>query len=545
VRNNPKDPRAPEALYNAGQLAWSLYKVSRVQSDLKRSKDSFQALADDYPRSSLADDALYLVGQILLKHGGSKQEAFALFDSVVRDFPNADMASKARAARQGLLAFRPKARPKIEAANKESRRGPSSSEKSLPLQSSHSSRPRATQGDWSGVDGPTSAQLRTLFPQKDGTLRLSFSENIRFRVGSLPGNERTKTPRRYYVDIQAAQIAPELAHTIESMGSALEDVRVAQFDPRTVRVVLVLERGQYAQTSFGGSGKTILIQRTLGEGATLATAGGAEKTSRETQNKHLDPAVLIENGKNLRKKIENGPDIPFAVQVGLKIKKVVIDAGHGGKDHGAVGRGGTKEKDVVLAIAKKLGPKLEALGLTVVYTRDSDRFVGLEERTTRANQSGADLFISIHANAHPHRDRRGFSTYTLDVASDRYSVRLAALENSGTTKSVSDLRLVLAELAKQSNVDESLSLARSVQGKSVATLSKDWKEVKNLGVKSALFFVLLGAKMPSVLIETSFVSNPTEEKRLASSKYQEAIAEGIAAGVKGYLSDREQLALAP
>jgi N-acetylmuramoyl-L-alanine amidase len=235
-------------------------------------------------------------------------------------------------------------------------------------------------------------------------------------------------------------------------------------------------------------------------------------------------------------------ELTLAEQLGLKVKRVIIDAGHGGHDTGAIGKGGTLEKDVSLSIALKLAKKLKDEGLEVLLTRDDDTFVPLEGRTRFANQHKGDLFISVHCNSAVSRDLRGVETYTLNTSSDRYSIRLAARENASTERGVGDLQLILADLATKANTEESGRLARRVQREMVSSLKGKNPAVRDLGHKEALFFVLLGAKMPAILVETSFLSNPVEEKLLGSEGYQDDAAEAIAEGVRGFLEERSRVA---
>ena len=238
-----------------------------------------------------------------------------------------------------------------------------------------------------------------------------------------------------------------------------------------------------------------------------------------------------------------GGEIPLSLAAGLKVRRVVIDPGHGGKDTGAIGKGGTREKDLTLAIARKLKRHLEAMGLEVLLTRDKDVFLDLEERTRFANDKQADLFVSIHVNAAENRKARGIETYTLNLNSDRYAMRLAARENASSKKRIGDLQFILADLATKANTDDSVRLARLVQSEMVTRLRKTWGDsVRDLGVKQALFFVLVGAKMPAILVEASFVSNDEEEKRLRSEKYQEETARAIADGVRRFVAEREAVA---
>jgi len=235
-------------------------------------------------------------------------------------------------------------------------------------------------------------------------------------------------------------------------------------------------------------------------------------------------------------------ELTLAEQLGLKVKRVIIDAGHGGHDTGAVGKNGTREKDVSLQIALKLQKLLTEAGLTVLMTRDDDTFVRLEDRTAFANQQKGDLFISVHCNSAPSKSLGGVETYTLNTSSDRYSVRLAARENAMADRGVGDLQLILADLATKANTEESGRLANRVQRELVTTLKARNPAVRDLGHKEALFFVLLGAKMPAILVETSFLSNPTEERLLASEAYQLDVAESIAEGVKAFLEERSKVA---
>ena len=240
-----------------------------------------------------------------------------------------------------------------------------------------------------------------------------------------------------------------------------------------------------------------------------------------------------------------GSGTSLTAQLGLKIKRVVIDPGHGGKDTGAIGARGVREKDLALAIARKVAARLKALGLHVSMTRNSDVFVSLDERTRIANDARADLFVSIHCNAARRRKLAGVETWTLNVASDRYAARLAAFENAEADHTVSDLRLILADLATKANASDARDLAQSVQSSLVRTLRSRRGPVRDHGVKQALFYVLLGTRMPSILVETGFISNPAEEARLKSPRFQDGTADAIARGVKEYLESRRRLALAP
>lgn len=250
-----------------------------------------------------------------------------------------------------------------------------------------------------------------------------------------------------------------------------------------------------------------------------------------------DPVVT----KRLKQAAKDGRHAEFtlAEQLGLKMRRVVIDAGHGGHDTGAIGPSGVQEKDVALAIALQVAKQLTAAGLEVLLTRDDDTFVRLEDRAKFANAHKGDLFLSIHCNAGPSKKMRGIETYTLNTSADRYSIRLAARENATSERGVSDLQFILADLATKANTEESSRLAQRVQRSLVRDLSQEHKGVRDLGTKEALFYVLLGAKMPAILVETSFLSHPEEEKLLGDVKYQSQVATAISDAVSGFLEERE------
>ena len=237
-------------------------------------------------------------------------------------------------------------------------------------------------------------------------------------------------------------------------------------------------------------------------------------------------------------------EVTLAEQLGLKVRRVVIDPGHGGHDTGTVGAEGTQEKDVALAISRKLRTILTEQGLEVTLTREGDRFVRLEDRARMANIARADLFISVHCNSLPQRSIRGIETYTLNLASDRYAIRLAARENATSEKGLNDLQFLLADLATRANTEESVRLASRVQAGLVGRLSSKERKIHDLGTKEALFYVLLGTKMPAILVETGFLSNAEEEKRLSTSAYQDEVARALAAGVQDFLGNRDRLAKA-
>jgi N-acetylmuramoyl-L-alanine amidase len=236
------------------------------------------------------------------------------------------------------------------------------------------------------------------------------------------------------------------------------------------------------------------------------------------------------------KREENAP-------LGLAMRKIVIDPGHGGHDPGAIGVNGLQEKDVTLSISLKLKAALEEQmpGVHVYLTRDTDKYVALGERTEFANNLDADLFISVHVNSSPNRKTQGIETYYLDITHDRYAVRLASRENAMSESEISNLEFILADLAMKSNVSDSVRLGREVQASTYGHLQSSWSDVKDLGLKHALFYVLLGARMPAVLVETSFISNRDDEKRLRTDRYLKEIVAGLVKGVLRYSEQKQAM----
>jgi N-acetylmuramoyl-L-alanine amidase len=224
------------------------------------------------------------------------------------------------------------------------------------------------------------------------------------------------------------------------------------------------------------------------------------------------------------------------------IRTVVLDPGHGGKDPGAVGPRGLTEKEVNLDVAKRLARNLRSAGVRVIFTRDRDAFVPLEERTAIANINNADLFISIHANASRYRGARGVETYFLNATDDEQILKVAAHENNISTSQMTLLEKILVDLDATDNATRSIPLANSVQTALVRSLSQRQQKVNNLGSKPGPFYVLVGAKMPSVLIETAFISNPREEANLRSTTFRQRIADAIFQGIQQY-AHRHRVAL--
>jgi N-acetylmuramoyl-L-alanine amidase len=232
-----------------------------------------------------------------------------------------------------------------------------------------------------------------------------------------------------------------------------------------------------------------------------------------------------------------GGDRSLIRALGLKIGKIVIDPGHGGHDTGTIGPNGLKEKDLVLEVGRRLGKLLETrLGAEVVYTRKNDTFIPLETRTAVANQARADLFVSIHANSSHDAAARGVETYYLNFTSSPEALEVAARENAVSEKSIYELQDLVKKIALKEKIEESREFAGDVQQSLHSGLAIKSPAIRDRGVKKAPFIVLIGANMPSILAEVSFVSNPTDERRLSTSEYRQRIAESLYRGIAKYVN---------
>jgi N-acetylmuramoyl-L-alanine amidase len=373
-------------------------------------------------------------------------------------------------------------------------------------------------------------------------------------------------PRRLLLDLGPA-LLEERVGTDGAVGARRERgerFQAVQRDAATVRVTIDLPgEGAYQLFRLEDPPRFIVDVGTEeareAAGMVAAGEGDAADASRAAPTAPATPKAVPRSpptsdpvGELLarRSRREDGPPPPPSLRSAPRpsgsLRRIVVDAGHGGHDTGAIGPSRLREKDVTLAMARLVAKRLRAAGFEVVLTRDRDVYLALEERTALANTAGGDLFVSLHANAHPRRDRSGIETFYLDVTSDRYARRLAARENGLFVPGDSDgeARRILADLDAKRSAVASRRLAQLVQRELCDTVRSRVGEVRDIGVKSALFYVLLGARMPAVLVETAFVSNLVEEKRLASGRYQEVVADAVSRAVARFATEGARVAAA-
>jgi N-acetylmuramoyl-L-alanine amidase len=506
--NYPDGRRAADALFMSGKTTFELYGISGLKEDARNAAGYFDQLPNDYPASRLADDALNFSAKIHETILEEPTPAYKRYKRIVTIYPDGDMKNKAEARLDKLARYK----PVIKTAPKNSPRTAVSSEN----------------------------RLNTIrFWSNPGYTRivLEMDRKIEFTSNFLKGDPKQGKSPRIYVDLQQTVPVDNLIMSQDVNDGLLTKIRAGKPDNGTTRVVLDLESfGDYKVFPLAEPFRIVIDVQ--GEGKVASTPADTAD-SADTSSGQDDIAGLLNSPPKER---------PLRVQIPETrtsggLRRIVVDAGHGGKDPGAVGPSGVFEKKVVLALAKVLAKKLEKeLNCEVIMTRTGDTFLELEERTAIANKVGADLFISIHANANRNRRARGIETYYLNFSKNAAAVEVVARENKTSLKQVGDLELILMDLLANSKINESSRLASEIQKAMVKNLKRHYK-VKDLGVRQGPFYVLLGATMPSVLVETAFISNRTEEKLLTNRKYQERAADAIVKGVRNYATALKLLAV--
>ncbi len=330
---------------------------------------------------------------------------------------------------------------------------------------------------------------------------------------------RLSNPERLFLDIKNAKLAKDLQKNFTINDALVKGIRFGQFNADTARIVFDLVSADYDFKIFSLEDPSRLI---------------IDIFPKVPDEKKQIPG-------NIEKPVE--PPKPDANrEASIMRRKIVLDPGHGGHDTGAIGPTGLYEKDVVLDIALRVRSiiKKEYPTYEVILTRDSDVFIPLPERAQIANKSEADFFLSIHANASPNRKARGIETYLLNWTNDEEALKVAARENAISLKKMkqvqSELGVILASLDRDRKRDGSLNLAGNIQRSLVSSIKTGYPKVADLGVKQALFYVLVDAQMPSALAEVSFISNPEEERLLSDGAYKQKLAEALVEGINAYFT---------
>lgn len=530
--SHPKSQYAPASLYMLGKIYRRMYERFNKAKDLEESISYYRDCATLFPKHRLADDALFAVGRIYREKHANYKKAAKYFSRIVTWFPNGDMHPAAIAQLMEL-----------------------SKEKNIAL-------PPA-------LTNNASYNLSNVQPVKywssDDYTRIVIKASgpVKYKDKLLEA-EKSDNPR-IHIDFKNAYVDPKHRIPIPISQGLLKRIRTSQATKDSVRMTIDVEAlSSYEIYSLPNPFRIILDVRgkkraqdpappkaivknksiqplkppkaprpvNPDKTATPSPSGVAKK-----KQKTQDPVVLLPSPDEEEQLSSTETPLSLAQQLGLGVKKIVLDPGHGGKDPGAVANG-LQEKDIVLTIAKKLKPLLEKnLGCEVVMTRDSDTFISLEERTAIANANNADLFISLHINAHRLPKVHGIETYYLSLTTNAEAMRVAARENAVSEHQLSDLQGILSDIMKNSKINESSKLARHVHNSVLTGLKvKDYDNIKNLGVKQAPFYVLIGAEMPAILVEMAFISNEEDAKNLRKDTFLNSLAEEVSKGIRSYMN---------
>ena len=481
--------RAPACLITLGHIYYKIYKRFGKPTDLHESLSYYDDVVSLFPKHPYADDALYHTARIYALEQGHYKDAALVLARLLAIYPNGDMLKKAaRDLQRWKIA---QAQAKIT--------------KKIPPPPKRQNTPANIP-----KEKPNAANLAQMINLRHWTTKnytrvvIETSKPINYK-GVLIKQDGIKL-RRLYINLDNCQVTKNMQKTIPIKNGLLKRVRSAQFEPTVGRVVL--DAVNISDYKIFNLDKPFRI--------VIDVKGNGTKEEKP-------PKIYIPNTPTL------------AQQLGLGIKRIILDPGHGGKDPGAIGSGGLREKDVVLKVTKMVARKLtKELGCQVILTRKRDVFIPLEERTAIANTDDGDLFVSIHANAAKSPQAHGIETYYLDLTSNKEDMQLAASENSTSSHNISDLQKMLSSLMNNSKKQESARLAKIVNKTLLMGMEKKYGNIKNHGIKKAPFVVLIGAQMPSILTEIGFISNPTDARHLRSNQYLEDIADNLTKGIIKY-----------
>lgn len=498
---NPAAENVDKALFLKARTWDGLSQASGGQEDAREAISHYLHMVDQFPKSQLADDALFASGQIAENRLNDPSAAYRYYRWLLEQLPDGDMAKEAKARLVHLPEPPLQVAPKVKETT----------------YSARADSPRLENiRYWSGPD-----YTRVVF-------------DLSAPVATEPHLLKGDKPRLYF-DLPYTELAPELQQEVPILNGLVQRVRANYFDEQRTRVVVDL----YRQTDY----KVVSMENPYRLVVDLLGASrqpANKPTHKATQQGGADDSIA-----NILNKIPTHQSVLHVPQQGKDegIHLIVVDAGHGGKDPGAVGPRKVMEKDVALGMAKALAAALrKQLGVKVLLTRSDDRYLGLRERTAYANRVGADLFISLHANASKTSKVYGLETYFLNLSKNNQAAEVAARENGTTLQDVGNLEAILFDLMANAKINESSRLAAKVQKALISGLRPHYSRIKDLGVRQGPFHVLLGATMPSVLVEAAFISNSREEKRLVNKTYQKRVADAVVQGVRDYAATVKKVA---
>ncbi|MDF1615626.1 N-acetylmuramoyl-L-alanine amidase [Desulfurivibrio dismutans] len=514
-RQQARQAVGPKSLYLLGNLYHQMYRRSGIPLDLAEAVTSLQDVQGLYPDHPLADDALFYVAHIFFYERQDRQRAEQILGRLLKLYPTGDMAAGARAM---LASIRPDAdRAKVDSGGKPVIRADGKYKQAVAsrgkIEQARRTVDRAPNGEeriavmpvryWSS-DSYTRVVVETESP-------LNFRSHLR---------ENGDSAQRLYLDLDGARLSPRIGSPIKQVADGL------------------LKQIQHTETAAGGV-RLILDTQTRLDDYKVFSLDNPHRVVIDLIGQPVPTLPPLPDPPPVMARPATGDSLSLAQQLGMGVRRIVIDPGHGGRDPGAISPSGIKEKDVNLRISRLLATELRRLGHEVILTRDRDIFLPLEERTAIANSHGADLFISVHVNAAANRQARGVETYILDVvASDDHAMRVAARENASSARSFGELQGIVQELLNHAKLQESQQLAEFVHQTTMNTMRGAYGEkIEDRGVRRAPFVVLIGARMPALLLEVGFLSNPEEERLLSDERYLARLVQGIAGGVKQYATN--------
>ncbi|PYU07787.1 MAG: N-acetylmuramoyl-L-alanine amidase [Acidobacteria bacterium] len=591
----PHASEVPDALVAVAEL-YSEMGERFGRSYFQSAVDTYQFLMREYPTSRYCQDAYLRSAKLQKDQLGDLSGASATYEAFLRKYPRSPHKREAQEARAELALLQNSA--PLEAPRSAIARSAGSQAERTETQRRVISRdlPREAemetarnevrsganeQGSAPAVNGhmPRIRKISAKSSQDSTRVTIELEAAVQYASG------RIANPDRIYFDLHAARLTPQLAHgTIKTDGTILSGVRVAQNPSGIVRVVLDVNGvTDYSASLLNNPSRLVIDLYSNGQAVQTAKAGGGDLDSGRVEDAAVStekpeakaqtaPTAAVKSAKadtddsvdtmpqpksklGTAKIGKSGGKRPELVQpaaapqptrdgqstltrtLGLKIGRIVIDAGHGGHDTGTIGPTGLMEKDLCLDVALRLGKIIQQRlpGADVVFTRSDDTFIPLEERTHIANEAKADMFISIHANSSRDSEARGIETYYLNLKGSEEAMEVAARENATSDQGIHELQDLVKQIARTEKIGESKEFAEDVQDSLSKRVQKAARVVKNRGVRKAPFVVLIGADMPSILTEISFLSNPADEKMLKQPEHRQRVAEGIYQGVASYL----------
>lgn len=511
----PQRPEAAEALLLAARSRHEVYVISKLESDGRAALRAAVRIFDLYPKSRQAPDGLILAARLAEKVK-DPAGAYPLYRCLLDRYPQSRYAAEAKKAGQRLAAF---------AAAAETKSNP---QKPPRIADSPSVPPAAEPATLNGIRSWSNPGYTRIV--------LDLSQARPYTTRLLPAEPAARLPARIVVEIDAATALAGLPEASPVNDALVRQVRATRLEKERMRIVLDLAAEAGYRIFSLPEPYRIVIDLTRGAPTPVAVAAPVAPVAKTPPADAI--AAIVAAAPKESASAQLAPQPPVGT-----IRKIVIDAGHGGRDSGAVGPSGLFEKDVVLSMARLLAEEVrELLGWEVVLTRSDDTFIPLEERTAIANKIGADLFVSVHANASPNAAARGIETYYLNYSKNEKAAAVAARENGTSLQQVGDLEQILFDLMAHAKIQESSRLASDIQTSMISSVGQKYSDVRDLGVKEGPFYVLLGANMPSVLVETAFISNSAEETRLATRQYQKDAARAIVSGLRAYAANPSLMA---